>query len=158
LVVDFYVDPRVSAFFQGDYFGTSHVIIRELFASVVNAVCLVCKSLAADHFVLELDVGQLIFQLCCFSALYNDLVFEVTLAEAKNVVRGSDTTQLKYKLTNIQLEFEMLRSKTLADEAHSFYSSGKEFAYDHVMRSEVVTFKKETKTRINIKVDAQKDR
>jgi len=91
-------------------------------------------------------------------ALYNDLVFEVTLAEAKNVVRGSDTTQLKYKLTNIQLEFEMLRSKTLADEAHSFYSSGKEFAYDHVMRSEVVTFKKETKTRINIKVDAQKDR
>jgi len=52
-------------------------------------------------------------------ALYNDHVFELTLAEAEHVVKGSDTTQLKYKLTNIQLEYEKIRSKTLADEAHS---------------------------------------
>jgi len=89
-------------------------------------------------------------------ALYNNLVFEVTLAETEHVVRGSDSTQLKYKLTNIQLEYEMICSKTLADEAHSVYSSSKEFAYDHVMRSEVVIFKKHTDTRLNIKVDAQK--
>ena len=74
--------------------------------------------------------------------LYNDLVFEVTLAGAEHVVIGTDTTQLKYKLTNIQLEHEMIRSKTLADEAYSVYSSGKEFAYDHVMRSKVVIFEK----------------
>jgi len=72
------------------------------------------------------------------------------------VVRGSDSTKLKYKLTNIQFKYEMIRSNTLADEAHSVYSSGKEFAYDHVMRSEVVVFKKGTDTRLNIKVDAQK--
>jgi len=89
-------------------------------------------------------------------ALYNDLVFEVTLAGAEHVVNGSDTTQLKYKLTNIQLEYEMIRSKTLADEAYSIYSSTKEFTYDHVMRSEVVVFTKGTETRLNIKVDAQK--
>ena len=87
-------------------------------------------------------------------ALYNDLVFEITLAE--HVVKGSDTTQLKYKMSNIQLEYEMIRNQTLADEVYSVYSSGKEFAYDHVMRSEVVIFKKDTDTRINIKVDAQK--
>jgi len=63
---------------------------------------------------------------------------------------------MKYKLTNIQLEYEMIRSKTLADMAYSVYSSGKEFAYDHVMRSEVVIFKKDTDTRKNVKVDAQK--
>ena len=34
-------------------------------------------------------------------ALYNDLVFEVTLASAGQVVKGSDPTKLKYKLTNI---------------------------------------------------------
>jgi len=34
-------------------------------------------------------------------ALYNDLVFELTLAPASQVVRGSDPTKLKYKLTNI---------------------------------------------------------
>jgi len=60
-------------------------------------------------------------------ALYKDLTFEITLAEAAHVVNGSDTTKLKYRLTNIQLEYDMMRSKTLADEAHSVYSSGKEF-------------------------------
>jgi len=34
-------------------------------------------------------------------ALYNDLTFDVKFAQAKHVVRGSDTTNLKYKLTNI---------------------------------------------------------
>ena len=29
-------------------------------------------------------------------ALLNDLLFEVTLADAKQVVKGSDTTKLKY--------------------------------------------------------------
>ena len=89
-------------------------------------------------------------------ALYSDLVFEITLAEAAQVVRGSDATKLKYKLTNIQLQYEMIRSKTLADEAESVFNSGKEFAYDHVMRAKVVSIKKGTETRINIKVDAQR--
>jgi len=89
-------------------------------------------------------------------ALYNDLKFEITLAGAEHVVRGSDTTKLKYKLTNIQLEYAMICNKTLADEAHSVYSSGKEFAYDHVLRSQVVTFKQDTDTRKNIKINAQK--
>jgi len=52
-------------------------------------------------------------------ALYNDLVFEFTLAEANQVVKGSDTTKLKYKLTNIQLECEMIRCPLLAQEAAS---------------------------------------
>ena len=69
-------------------------------------------------------------------------MFELTLAPGSQVVKGSDTTKLKYKLTNIQLEYEMIRSKTLADEANSIYSNGKEFTYDHVIREEVVTFKR----------------
>ena len=44
-------------------------------------------------------------------ALYDDLVFELTLAPANQVVRGSDTTKLEYKLTNIQLEYEMVRDE-----------------------------------------------
>ena len=59
-------------------------------------------------------------------------MFELTLAAANQVVKGSDGSKLVYKLINIQLEYEMIRSKTLADEATSTYSSGKEFAYDHV--------------------------
>ena len=72
------------------------------------------------------------------------------------MVRGSDKTRLKYKLTNIQLEYEMVRSKNLADEAAGIYTSGKEFAYDHLSRDKVVPFNKETDTRINIKVSAQR--
>ena len=75
-------------------------------------------------------------------ALYNDLVSELTLAPATQVVKGSDPSQLKYKLTNIQLEYEMMRSRTLAADAKSVYSSGKEFFYDHVMRAEVVPSQK----------------
>ena len=89
-------------------------------------------------------------------ALYNDLVFELTLAPASQVVRGSDKTKLEYKLTNIQLEYEMIRSKTLADEALSEYTNGKEFAYDHIQRDEIVTFKKGSDTRLNLRVNPQR--
>ena len=33
-------------------------------------------------------------------ALYNDLMFELTVAQASQVVRGSDPVNLKYKLIN----------------------------------------------------------
>ena len=55
-------------------------------------------------------------------ALYTDLVFEVTLAPASQVVKGSDPTKLKYKLTNIQLGYEMIHSEMLAEEARSVYT------------------------------------
>ena len=84
-------------------------------------------------------------------ALFNNLLFELTLAHGSQVVKGSDTAKLKYKLTNIQLEYEMIRSKTLAGEARSVYSSGKEFAYDHVMWEEVLS-----DTRINLRVNPQR--
>ena len=79
-------------------------------------------------------------------ALFNDLMLELTLAEASQVVKGSDPTKLKYRLTNIQLEYDMIPSKTLADEAHSVYDSGKEFLYDHVMRDSVVAIAKGSET------------
>ena len=89
-------------------------------------------------------------------ALYTDLVFEVILAPASQVVKGSDGTKLKYKLTNIQLEYEMIHSMMLAEEAKSVYTSGKEFAYDHVYLAKMVPINKETEKRINIKVNPQK--
>ena len=54
-------------------------------------------------------------------ALFNDLTFEVTLVPGSKVVRGSDATKLK----NIQLEYEMLRSRALADDARRVYIAGK---------------------------------
>ena len=59
-------------------------------------------------------------------ALYNNLTFELTLTQAAQVVRGSDPSKVVYKLKNIQLEYEVIRSKSLADEAASTYSNGKE--------------------------------
>ena len=55
-------------------------------------------------------------------ALYNDLTFELTLAQAVQVVWGSDASKLVYKLKNIQLEHEVIRSKSLADDVASTYS------------------------------------
>ena len=87
-------------------------------------------------------------------ALYNDLVFEVTLAPASQVDKGLDTTKLKYKLANIQLEYEMIRSEKLGDEAKGTYSSGKEFVYDHVHLETTISFGSDT--RLNIKVNPQR--
>ena len=88
-------------------------------------------------------------------ALYQDLVFELVLAPADQVVKGSDSTKLKYKLTNIQLEYEMVRSKQLADEATGIYEGGKKFLYDHVSRDKVVSVKTSDEL-VNIKVNAQR--
>ena len=87
-------------------------------------------------------------------ALYNDLLFEVTLASAGEVVKGSDPTKLNYKLTNIELEYEMIQSEKLANEAISVYDSGKEFLYDHVKKYLVQPIKS-SETRINIHVNNQ---
>ena len=89
-------------------------------------------------------------------ALNNDLIFELTLAPAAQVVRGSDTSKLVYKLENIQLEYETIRSKRLADEATSTYTNGKEFAYDLVMRERVVPVKKGEDTRLNLRINPQR--
>lgn len=47
-----------------------------------------------------------------------------------------------------KLQYETIRSKTLADEATSAYSSGKESTFDNAMREEVVTFAKNTDSRL----------
>ena len=101
-----------------------------------------------DHQILT-DHGAIYPQ-----ALYNDLVFELKLAPASQVVRGSDPSKLVYKLTNIQLEYEMIHSKTLANEALSVYTSGKEF--NHINREEIVPFQKGNDTRINLRVNPQR--
>ena len=90
-------------------------------------------------------------------ALYNDLVFELTLAPAKEVVKGATSANvLGYKLENIQMEYEVIRSKTLADEATSAYNSGKEFAYDLVMRERVVPIARDSVTHLNLRVNPQR--
>ena len=89
-------------------------------------------------------------------ALYNDLIFELTLAPAYQVVRGSDASKLVYKLENIQLKYETIRSKSLADEATSTYYNGKEFAYDLVMRDRVVPISRGGDTRLNLWVKPQR--
>ena len=89
-------------------------------------------------------------------ALYNDLIFELTLAPAHKVVRGSDASKLVYKLEAIQLEYETIRSKSLADEATSTYANGKEFAYDFVMLDQVVPISRGGDTRLNLRVNPQR--
>ena len=89
-------------------------------------------------------------------ALYSYPLFELTLAPASQAVRESDTSKLVYKLTNIQLEYETIRSKQLADEATSFYTNGKEFAYDQIMLEEVVEVNRGTESRLNYRVNPQR--
>ena len=86
-------------------------------------------------------------------------MFELTLAPASQVVKGSDTSKLVYKLTDIQLEYETIRSKQLADEATTFYTYGKEFEfefYDQIVLEEVIEVHKGTNSGLKIKVNSQR--
>ena len=46
--------------------------------------------------------------------------------------------------------------ESLGEQATSIYTSGKVFFYDHVTRDKVISFKKGTDTRINVKVNSQR--
>ena len=89
-------------------------------------------------------------------ALNKDLTFELTLAPASQVVRGSDPAKLVYKLKNIQLEYERIRSKKLADHATTVYTHGKGFAYDQVVLEKTVTFNRGTDADLNLLVNPQR--
>ena len=89
-------------------------------------------------------------------ALDKDLTFEPTLAPASQVVRGSDPNKLVYKLKNIQLEYERIRSKQLADHATTVYTNGKGFAYDQVVLEKTVTFDRGTDADLNLLVNPQR--
>ena len=65
-----------------------HVVVSELFAAGVNAVCLICQSFAVDDFVLELDVGQFVFQLGCVGAPDHMFSFSKFDFEREVVVKG----------------------------------------------------------------------
>ena len=90
------------------------------------------------------------------NALDKDLTFELTLAPASQVVRGSDASKLVYKLKNIQLEYERIRSKQLADHATTAYTHGKMFAYDQVVLEKTVTFDRGTDADLNLLVNPQR--
>ena len=89
-------------------------------------------------------------------ALDKDLTFELTLAPASQVVIGSDPNKLVYKLKNIQLEYERIRSKQLADHATTVYTNGKGFAYDQVVLEKTVTFDRGTDSDLNLLVNPQR--
>ena len=61
-----------------------------------------------------------------------------------------------YKLKNIQLEYEVIRSKSLADDVASTYSYGKEFAYELVMLEKIGTINRGTDGRLNLRVNPQR--
>ena len=69
---------------------------------------------------------------------------------------GFDASKLGYKLENLQLEYEVIRSRTLADKAMSTYAGGKEFAYDFVMREKVVSITRGSDTHLNLRVNPQR--
>ena len=65
------------------------------------------------------------------------------------MVKSSDANDLAYELTNIQLEYEALHDKGLAQEARSTYLNGKAFMYDHVTHHKLITINQSSDSIIN---------
>ena len=69
--------------------------------------------------------------------------------DAGNVVNGSDETKLDYELNNIQLEYEVIHSKELADESMKKNLNGKIFMYEHVTHHKTLTIGRQKDSIIN---------
>lgn len=87
--------------------------------------------------------------------LYNHFVLEMTLAPALQVVKGSDALKLVYRLAKIQMEYETIHNTTLADKETTLNSSGKAFAFDQIMREEIMTCNNKD-SMLNNRVDPQR--
>ena len=81
--------------------------------------------------------------------LSDELVFEMRLAPAGSVVKGSDPSKLGYELTNIELEYEVIHSKELAEKVLSNYKNGKRFMYEHVTHHKTISITRGTDSIIN---------
>ena len=55
------IDSDAQPCVSGHHFRTNHKVICKLLATGVNTVHLSCWCLAADHLVLKLDVGWLVY-------------------------------------------------------------------------------------------------
>ena len=64
--------------------------------------------------------------------LLNELIFELRLVPARDVVRGWDLTKLSNELTKVELENEVINNVHLANAVTSNCSSGERFMYEHV--------------------------
>ncbi|KAK3747203.1 hypothetical protein QZH41_004130 [Actinostola sp. cb2023] len=83
-------------------------------------------------------------------ALSQNLTFEITLPQSKEVTITSDTTKAyTYSLSNIELEYECIASDYLAREALSAYQIGKGFYYENILLHKTFTINKATDSVIN---------
>ena len=88
------------------------------------------------------------------SAMNESIVFQIVLAPADQIVRVSDPTKLGYSLDNIQLEYEAIRSESLAQSTVAVYRTGKMFLFDHVSLFKQFSIARNTDSVFNQTINA----
>jgi len=81
------------------------------------------------------------------SALGSHIEWELTLADSKYIIKSPDG-DMKYSLSNIQLEYETIQDDNLSNRIVGLYNSGKSFLYEHVLNFRTSTWK-QTDTILN---------
>lgn len=87
-------------------------------------------------------------------ALNNDLIFQIKFPKSKDISVTTDTSKnYEYKLSDIELEYETIQSKSLYQDAAITYQIGKGFYYEHIHLYKQFEIIKDT-TLINEQVNA----
>ena len=68
-------------------------------------------------------LGQVPYQARPWDHGWHSAFYPQAFAPASQVVKGSDPIKLKYNSTYFKLEYKIIRSMTMADEAQGVYSS-----------------------------------
>lgn len=90
--------------------------------------------------------------------LAEHLEFEIRLAKANKVIfdGSSSGSKMAYKLKNIHLQYEVIKSKKIADEAMTVLQLGKEYYFDQVTWRQKVDIKRNADTLIQINLTPTK--
>ena len=114
-------------------------------------------SLAAIHntkYVIPLDHPVLSDHGSFYSkALPHPLIFEITLPKVDKIInhdkKEKEKTPPTYKITNLELEYQIISSDYLTREAMTSYQVGKGFFYENVIFHKTITISKPNDSVIN---------
>ena len=78
-----------------------------------------------------------------------DFVYDITLPMSKKIMKAQTNEETgTYKLTDLQLEYDVIKSAGLAESVRGTYNTGRSFPYNHVTILKSLTWRKDSEHEV----------
>ena len=80
-----------------------------------------------------------------------DFIYSITLPKSEKIMKAQTNETIgNYKLVNIQLEFEIIESKQLAEEVKGKFNLGRSLGYDYTTLLKILDGVKTVRGKLSI--------